>query len=45
MSIDGAGPIRTKIKEIVPEYCYPFETVAVLSERYEERFRSAPGDD
>jgi FlaA1/EpsC-like NDP-sugar epimerase len=48
MSIDGAGPIRAKIKEIVPEYCYPFETaaVAVLSERYEgRRFRSVTADD
>ncbi len=23
MNIDGAAPIRTKIKEIVPEYCFP----------------------
>jgi FlaA1/EpsC-like NDP-sugar epimerase len=46
MSIDGAGPIRAKIKEIVPEYCYPFETASeVLSERHEgRRFRSATAD-
>jgi FlaA1/EpsC-like NDP-sugar epimerase len=47
MSIDGAGPIRAKIKEIVPEYNYRFETATELpaTESPEQRFRSASAHD
>lgn len=42
MSIDGAAPIRAKIKEIVPEYCCPNEQAmeASVSEDLERRHRS-----
>ncbi len=47
MNVDGAAPIRAKIKEIVPEYCFPTNIskqscVGTLGER---SFRAAAGDD
>ncbi len=47
MSIDGAGPIRAKIKEIVPEYCCPYEQAMEdsVSEDVERRYRSASAQD
>src|SRR6266576_1344799 len=47
LTIDGAAPIRAKIKEIVPEYCFPTNIskqscVGTLGER---SFRAAAGDD
>jgi len=47
MSIDGAGPIRKKIKEIVPEYDHPLLAAGETpSEGHgEDRFRTASADD
>lgn len=47
MNVDGAAPIRIKIKEIVPEYCFPSDTSKQTSdEPLEERsFRAVAGDD
>ena len=47
MSIDGAAPIRAKIKEIVPEYCFEIDR---LREKDNEslaarHFRAVAGDD
>jgi FlaA1/EpsC-like NDP-sugar epimerase len=47
MSIDGAAPIRAKIKEIVPEYCFAIDTLKQngaesLAARH---FRAVAGDD
>jgi len=47
MSIDGADPIRAKIREIVPEYCCPYEQAMEdsVSEDVERRYRSASAHD
>ncbi len=47
MSIDGAAPIRAKIKEIVPEYCFEIDKLRQkgnesLAARH---FRAVAGDD
>ena len=47
MSIDGAGPIREKIQEIVPEYRYPVLATAETppEDRAENRFRTTSASD
>jgi FlaA1/EpsC-like NDP-sugar epimerase len=46
LNLDGAGPIRTKIKEIVPEYRCPPELVQGPSRRdTEDLYRSASAHD
>jgi FlaA1/EpsC-like NDP-sugar epimerase len=47
MNIDGAAPIRTKIKEIVPEYCFPSDGSKQTHDgSLEQRsFRAVAGDD
>jgi len=47
LSIDGAAPIRSKIKEIVPEYSYEAgESMEMENEPAEERyFHADAGDD
>lgn len=47
MNVDGAAPIRAKIKEIVPEYNYRLETTTEIAPaKYPERlYRSATADD
>ena len=47
MNVDGAAPIRAKIKEIVPEYCLP---TGILKQTRDESlgersFRAVAGDD
>ena len=47
MSVDGAAPVRAKIKEIVPEYTFPddkakHDSVDLLAEC---RFRAVAGHD
>ena len=46
MSIYGAAPIRAKIKEIVPQYCYPGSVaVEIAKESASQRSLSAPATD
>jgi FlaA1/EpsC-like NDP-sugar epimerase len=44
MNIDGAAPIRTKIKEIVPEYCFP-AGISKDDSLGERSFRAVAGND
>jgi FlaA1/EpsC-like NDP-sugar epimerase len=47
MNIDGAAPIRAKIKEIVPEYCFPTDISKQSPDGtvVERSFRAVAGDD
>jgi FlaA1/EpsC-like NDP-sugar epimerase len=47
MSLDGAGPIRVKIKEIVPEYSFEASNSKQNGEKsvQESHFRAAAGHD
>jgi FlaA1/EpsC-like NDP-sugar epimerase len=46
MSIDGAAPIRSKIKEIVPEYCFRPEDVRdSTAARDDSHFHAVSGHD
>jgi FlaA1/EpsC-like NDP-sugar epimerase len=47
LNIDGARPIRAKLKEIIPEYCCPAEATRGDSEAraIEDMFRSASATD
>jgi hypothetical protein len=41
--IDGASPIRAKIKQIIPEYSYPAPEVCPFPEDSQELRKSAMG--
>jgi hypothetical protein len=47
MTLDGAGPIRARIQEIIPEYHYtPERTAEPPAEHFpEHRFRSTAAND
>src|SRR6266436_3087458 len=48
MSIDGAAPIRAKIKEIVPEYCFEIDKLRQKGSNESlaaRHFRAVAGDD
>jgi FlaA1/EpsC-like NDP-sugar epimerase len=47
MNVDGAAPIRAKIKEIVPEYCFPPGISEQICEEPlgKRSFRAVAGDD
>jgi FlaA1/EpsC-like NDP-sugar epimerase len=47
MSIDGAAPIRAKIKEIVPEYCFEIDKLRQKGDESlaARHFRAVAGDD
>jgi O-antigen biosynthesis protein WbqV len=47
MNVDGAAPIRAKIKEIVPEYCFPSGISKQTSDESlgMRSFRAVAGDD
>jgi FlaA1/EpsC-like NDP-sugar epimerase len=47
MNVDGAAPIRAKIKEIVPEYCFPTGISKQTSDESlgQRSFRAVAGDD
>jgi len=47
MNVDGAAPIRAKIKEIVPEYCFPtgISKRTFVESLAPRTFRAVAGDD
>jgi FlaA1/EpsC-like NDP-sugar epimerase len=47
MNVDGAAPIRAKIKEIVPEYCFPTGISKQTSDESlgQRSFQAVAGDD
>jgi hypothetical protein len=47
MSVDGAAPVRAKIKEIVPEYTFPDNKTRQNGDdlRGERHFRAVGGND
>ncbi|HYR43528.1 MAG TPA: hypothetical protein VER98_10925, partial [Terriglobia bacterium] len=47
MSIDGAAPIRAKIKEIVPEYCFEIDKLKQNGDQSlaARHFRAVAGND